>query len=61
MAAEPGLTPEAALAQAELRLEAGEPGLVAVSVEVAQRTALRLKHRVVMISASGAKLANICP
>jgi hypothetical protein len=60
-AAEPGLTPQAALARAELRLEAGEPGLVAVGLEVAQRAAQGLNHRILFASGPGANLVNICP
>jgi hypothetical protein len=49
------------LGRAELTLEAGEPGLIAVGLEVAQTVARKLKHRILFISGPGAPPVNICP
>ena len=50
-----------ALGQAELRLEAGAPELIAAGVEAAQSVARQLHHQIVFVLPAGDSEINICP
>ena len=50
-----------ALGQAELRLEAGTPDLIAVGLDVAQKAARQLGHRILFLPRADGDAINICP